>query len=221
MFNTDSYKSPTGYSLTLYGSGCLIFSMGAYLFIHSNLGTDPLDTFALGLREHMPMTIGIAQTLVAILCLFLVAVWTKTRVMLSPLITFFFCGSMIDGQMAVNWAQFTPLHTYAAMIAGGFLCAYGSALIIMSNFGIRAIDLLALTMSWRRGIPFWIGKGLIEGSLFLIGWLLGGPVGVGTVCFFIMVDGLIQPMILINIRLFHLCNHAAPARQIVTTTSYI
>ena len=209
MSITDTHKPRAGRSLPLYGLGCLIFSMGAYLFIHSNLGTDPLDTFALGLMTHMPMTVGLAQTLVALLCLLLVAAWTKTRVMLSPLITFFFCGSIIDGQMALDWAQHTFLHSYAAMITGGFLCAYGSALIIMSNFGIRAIDLLALCMSWRRSIPFWIGKGLIEGSLLLSGWLLGGPVGVGTVCFFVMVDCLIQPMIWANVRLFNLSNHAA------------
>lgn len=211
MSVTNTHKQLLGRSLALYGSGCLIFSVGAYLFIHSNLGTDPLDTFALGLMAHMPMTVGIAQTLIALLCLLLIAAWTKTRVMLSPLITFFFCGSIIDGQMALDWAQYTILHSYVAMITGGFLCAYGSALIIMSNFGIRAIDLLALTMSWRRSIPFWIGKGLIEGSLLLSGWLLGGPVGVGTVCFFVMVDGLIQPMIWANICFFNLSNHAAPS----------
>ena len=211
MTITDTYKPTVGSRVILYGLGCLIFSMGAYLFIYSNLGTDPLDTFALGLMGHMPMTVGIAQTMVALLCLVLVAAWTKTRLMLSPLITFLFCGSIIDAQMVLNWAQYTPLHRYAAMIVGGFLCAYGSALIIMSGFGIRAIDLLALTMSWRRGIPFWIGKGLIEGSLLITGWLLGGPVGVGTVCFFVMVDGLIQPMIWANTRILNLSNRSLPS----------
>lgn len=51
----------------MYLAGCTVFSIGAYLFIDSRLGTDPLDIFSLGLLNHVPLTIGIAQTLVAVI----------------------------------------------------------------------------------------------------------------------------------------------------------
>lgn len=191
--------------LLTYVAGCVAFSVGAYLFIHSRLGTDPLDTFALGLMKHMPMTVGVAQTLVAVACLLATAWLTRTRPRASPILTFFACGSLIDVQMALDWAR--ALGPYPALLLGAMVCAYASALIVMSGFGIRAMDLLAIAIRERWHWPFWTGKAAIEGSLFLLGWWLGGPVGVGTVTFFVLVDGLIQPLIWLNTRCLRMRNH--------------
>jgi len=93
------------------------------------------------------------------------------------------------------------LPPFAVMLAGSLLCAYGSSLIIMSGFGIRAMDLLALVLGDRWGWPFWLGKGTLEGLLRLSGYVMGGPVGIGTVTFFLVVDGTIQPLMWMNRRL--------------------
>ncbi|MFF5480145.1 YitT family protein [Streptomyces sp. NPDC012935] len=182
----------------LYLAGCLVFSAGAYLFIHSDLGTDPLDVFALGLLEHVPVTVGLSQATVAAICLAVVAAWTRTRPLLSPLFTFFFCGSVIDLLRWSDPARDLPIPSPGVLAGAVLLCAYGSALIIMSGFGIRAIDLLALTMTSKWRWPFWTTKGLIEASLMTLGFLMGGPLGIGTICFLVGVDLLIQPLIRVN-----------------------
>lgn len=195
-----------------YLSGCLFFAMGAYLFIASNLGTDPLDTFALGLLRHLPLTVGIAQTGVAVVCLLTVATWTRRRPVASPLLTFFLCGSVIDLFRAGNPARFVPL-THSAMLAvGTVFCAYGSSLIIMSGFGIRAMDLLAIVMVSRWRWPFWVAKGALEMVLLGTGWLMGGPAGVGTVCFLVGVDLLIQPLVWVNATVLRVRNLGLPPR---------
>jgi uncharacterized membrane protein YczE len=196
----------------MYLAGCAVFATGAYLFIHSRLGTDPLDVFSLGLLNHVPLTIGLAQTLVAVACLLCVAIWTQKRPLLSPLWTFFFCGSLIDILCFADAGRWLPLPPFAVMLAGAMLCAYGSSLIIMSGFGIRAMDLLALVMSDRWHWPFWLGKGVLEGLLLLSGAVMGGPVGIGTVTFFIIVDGCIQPLMWVNRNLLGLPQYwASPA----------
>lgn len=182
----------------MYLAGCTVFSLGAYLFIYSRLGTDPLDVFSLGLLNHVPLTIGIAQTLVAVICLLLVAAWTQKRPLLSPLWTFFSCGSLIDLLCFADAGRWLPLPPFTVMLAGSLLCAYGSSLFIMSGFGIRAMDLLALVIGDRWRWPFWLGKGTLEGLLLLSGYVMGGPVGIGTVTFFIVVDGCIQPLMWMN-----------------------
>lgn len=158
-----------------YGSGCLFFSAGAYLFIHSDMGTDPLDTFALGVLKHLPLTVGVVQTSVAVVCLAVVALWGRRRPPLSPLLTFFLCGSVIDVERKIDWMSHIHAPSILILIAATLFCAYGSALIIMSGFGIRAIDLVAIeaTTQWRW--PFWAGKGMIELSLLVTGFVLGGP----------------------------------------------
>ena len=81
----------------IYLIGCVLFSFGANFFIHSKLGTDPLDVFSLGLRAHVPfMTVGIAQGGFALICLFIWSIWNKRLPLLSPFVTFFICGTLID-----------------------------------------------------------------------------------------------------------------------------
>ncbi|MGP4011363.1 YczE/YyaS/YitT family protein [Streptomyces sp. 4N124] len=201
----------------IYLVGCLIFSAGAYLFIHSGMGTDPLDVFALGLMKHVPVTVGISQTAVAVICLVIVAAWTRERPLLSPLFTFFFCGSIID---LLRWSEpARGLHiTSAGVLAlAVLLCAYGSALIIMSGFGIRAIDLLAITMNARWRWPFWAAKGLIEAGLMTSGLIMGGPIGMGTVCFLVGVDLLIQPFIKVNSGVLRMPNSGLSGTLAETT----
>jgi uncharacterized membrane protein YczE len=99
------------------------------------------------------------------------------------------------------------------MLAGGtLLCAYGSALIIMGGFGIRAMDVLAIVMVSRWRWQFWMAKGALELLLLFSGWLMGGPVGVGTVCFLAGVDLLIQPLIRFNSRVLRIRNLGLPKR---------
>lgn len=216
--NADSPIRLCPVVLTKYLVGCLLFSVGAYLFINSQLGTDPLDTFALGLRRHVPVTIGIAQFAVAVVCIAAVAFWSKSKPRISPLVTFFLCGSLIDLQLWNEWAHLVLPPGYLMLSIATVLCAYGSALIIMSGLGIRAMDLVAIqaTRAWR--LPFWVGKGVLEGVLLVAGYLLGGPVGIGTVFFLVGVDLLIQPLIWLNSKALRLSNRGMPAPAPVPAT---
>lgn len=191
----------------VYLSGCLLFSSGAAAFIHADLGTDPLDVFALGVLEHAPLTIGIVQAAVAVVCLAVWAAWNRRRPPLSPFLTFFLCGSMIDVLRAVEAAGHLPLPDGGIMVVGVLLCTYGSALIIMSGVGIRAMDLVAISMTHRWRWPFWAAKGSLEIVLLGCGYVLGGPVGLGTICFLVFVDTLIQPCMSLTTQVFSLRNH--------------
>lgn len=205
----------------IYLLGCVLFSFGANFFIYSNLGTDPLDVFSLGLRKHVSfMTVGMAQSGFALICLAIWSIWNKRLPLLSPFVTFFLCGTLIDIFMGekirvgVNVASLIPLPPWPLMIAGVFLCAYGSSLIIMSGMGIRSMDLVAITMVQKWKVPFWACKGILEVILLVSGYLLGGPLGWGTVFFLGFVGWLIQPLMWANSKLFRLPNYGlakAPA----------
>ncbi|MEU3723930.1 hypothetical protein [Streptomyces sp. NPDC031705] len=203
----------TTHRLLTYLGGCVVFSTGAYLFIHSDLGTDPLDVFALGLLRHVPLTVGIAQGLIAAVCILVRAAWYRRRPVLMPFATFFLCGSLIDLLLFLEPARFLPLPAPATMLLATMLCAYASSLIIMSGIGIRAMDLVAIAMTEKWGWPFWIAKMSMEGVLLLSGYLMGGPVGVGTLCFLLVVDTLIQPFLRVNERVLRMPNLGMPSIQ--------
>lgn len=198
-FNTRQY--------VIYLGGCLLFSSGAACFIASNLGTDPLDVFALGLLRHLPITVGVAQGGFAAGCIAIWALWNKRLPIISPFVTFFFCGSLIDLWMYAHTAQGLGLSPSSLLLSGVSMCVYGSSLIIMSGIGIRAMDLVAITMTYKWGLPFWACKGVFEVVLLVSGWWLGGPVGVGTLIFLIFVGWLIQPVMSVHEKFFSIPNY--------------
>lgn len=193
---------------TLYLAGCVLFAIGATCFIEADLGTDPLDVFALGLRDVTPLTVGLAQGLFAALMLAIWAGLNRHVPSIWPFITFFFCGTMIDLWLHNGMLGRTPLSDAGLMLVGVALCAWGSAYIIMSGIGIRAMDLVALSLAERTRRPFWLFKAVAEVGLLAVGWALGGPVGVGTVFFLVFVGFLIQPVMTFNGRVVGLPNHA-------------
>ncbi|MGW1201705.1 YczE/YyaS/YitT family protein [Streptomyces sp. ARC14] len=211
-----SWSRGTTHRLVTYLSGCVLFSVGAYLFIHSELGTDPLDVFALGLLRHVPLTVGIAQGIIAAICILVWAAWYRRRPVLMPFVTFFFCGSLIDLLLFLEPARFLPVPAFATMLLATMLCAYASSLIIMSGVGIRAMDLVAIAMVEKWGWQFWVAKMSMEGILLLTGYLMGGPVGIGTVCFLVVVDTLIQPFMWMNERVLRMPNLGMPTLQKVS-----
>lgn len=192
----------------LYLAGCVIFAIGATCFIEAGLGTDPLDVFALGLRDVSPLTVGMAQGLFAAVMLAIWAGMKRAVPSIWPFITFFFCGTMIDLWLHFGVLGRSMLPDTGLMLVGVALCALGSAYIIMSGIGIRAMDLVAIALVERTGRPFWLFKAGAEVLLLAMGWALGGPIGVGTMFFLIFVGLLIQPVMTLNGRLVGLPNHA-------------
>jgi uncharacterized membrane protein YczE len=186
----------------LYFLGCILFSLGATFFIASNLGTNPLDVFTTGVRKQFGLMIGTTQSLFAIACLL---IWTiiyqfKKIPPISTFLTFFLCGYLIDFFLFVSGEQ-TPLNSWVELIIALVLCTEASALIIMSGFGIRAMDLVAIALTDKTGLPFWVYKGIAEVLLFTVGWALGGMFGIGTIAFLFFVGWLIQPFIYVNQKL--------------------
>ncbi len=202
-----------------YLAGCLLFSVGAKLFIDSHLGTDPLDVLCIGMTKHLPITIGIASGIVAILFLATWSLWNKKTPPLTPFFTTFSVGCLID---LWNWLQVQKLtmsflHPSWMLVLGVLLCAYASSLIIMSGIGIRIMDLVAITIVERWGWSFFKAKMLLEVILFTSGWALGGPIGVGTLAFLMVVGPFIQPFMTLNSRHFDMINYGiAKSRNAAT-----
>jgi uncharacterized membrane protein YczE len=191
-------------NILCYLLSCIIFSLGATSFIFSDLGTDPLDVFCLGIQNHFDIKIGTIQSFFALFCLLIYSFLNKWKIPpLSTGITFIICGYMIDF-FRFSLDYFKDFNSYILLFFGCALCLQGSAGIILSGIGIRAMDLLALSLEEITKKPFWLYKGIAEVILLFTGWILGGPVGIGTVLFLLTVGWLIQPVINLNKKLFNI-----------------
>jgi hypothetical protein len=194
----------------IYGCGCFIFSLGAKFFIDAKLGVDPLDVLVLGIVKHIGLTIGIVSGGIAIAFLALWAFWNQKWPPISPFITMSFVGTLIDIWNWVHLERYTTpaLSPYPMLFVGLVLASYGSSLIIMSGIGIRIMDLVAITIVQKWKWSFFKAKMLFEVGFLSSGWLLGGPVGIGTVLFVCVVGPFIQPFVWANAKFAKLPNYA-------------
>jgi uncharacterized protein len=195
--------------IIMYLLGCTVFSFGAKFFIDAELGTDPLDVLVLGIVRHTGLTIGIVSGALAIMFLLLWSAWNWKIPPITPFVTMFLVGNLIDLWNLLRIQRFTTmvLSTYPMLFFALFLASYGSSLIIMSGIGIRTMDLVAITIMHKWNWNFFYAKMLLEVGFVISGWLLGGPIGIGTIAFVCIVGPCIIPFMSINKRSLNLPNY--------------
>lgn len=162
--------------------GLVLYGISLAMLIRADLGVGPWDVFSLGLAVHLPMSYGTATVVVSALVL-LVWIPLRQRPGIGTLLNALLVGPAADlGLLLIPaidglWAQ-------ALLLAGSMvLLAFATGVYIAPQLGPGPRDGLMTGLVRVTGWPVWIVRTLIEGTALLVGWLLGGPVGVGTVIF--------------------------------------
>ena len=164
-------------------AGLLVFALGVHLTIYANIGLAPWDCLGMGIANHMPFNYGISMTVIAVVILI-------TDVLLKERIGF---GTIIDALLTGNFVQmFNSLNPLpenenmwigiAVMLAGFVFMALGMWIYMTAEQCCGPRDSLLVALGKRLPqIPIGIVEVLLWSVVLLIGWLLGGQVGIGTV----------------------------------------
>ncbi|MDQ1084047.1 MULTISPECIES: YitT family protein [Microbacterium] len=176
--------------LVLYGFGCA-------LTVAAGLGVDPWTVFAQGLSRVTGVGIGWITNVVGLAVLLL---WIPLRQKpgLGTIANILLVGTSMQVALAVLphpdqlWLQALLL------VAGVVVVAAASGLYIGARFGPGPRDGLMTGLNGRFGWPIWACRLLVEGSVLILGWILGGTVGVGTVVFAVGIG----PLVHVALRLF-------------------
>lgn len=185
--------------------GLLLFALAMALLIRAQLGVDPWDVLHLGLAEHIPLSLGTIVILVGVVVLLAwipLRQWpglgTVANVLVIGLALDFFL-LLIPEVHGLGWQTATLL---AAIAVNGL----GGALYIGCHFGAGPRDGLMTGLHLRTGLSIRLIRTLIELAVLAIGWLLGGPVGLGTVAYALLIGPATQ-------FFFHYTIVALPARE--------
>ena len=162
--------------------GLFIFSFGVHLTIFANIGLAPWDCLGMGISYHTPLNYGISMTLIA-LCVLGVDLLLKEKIGF---------GTIIDALLTGNFVQFFnnvnpfPLNDnlwigILIMLAGFVFMALGMAVYMKSEQCCGPRDALLVGLGKRMPkVPIGIVEVILWAVVLAIGWLLGGPVGIGT-----------------------------------------
>ena len=165
--------------------GLAVFALGVHFTIHANIGVAPWDCLGMGIAGHTPLNYGLAMTSISVLCL-------GVDIIMGERIGF---GTVIDAMLTGNlihlFNNIDPLPKNEgaaqipigiAFILGGLtLMALGQFLYMRAAQCCGPKDSLLVALGKRmKHVPIGIVEVILWGVVLLGGWLLGGPVGVGT-----------------------------------------
>lgn len=171
--------------------GLVLYGLSCALYMHCGLGADPWDVFHLGVAKVLSMNVGTVMIITGALVLVL---WLPLRQKpgLGTLSNVVVLGLVV----AVALAVMPPLTSLAArclMLAAAILMnAIATVMYICAGFGPGPRDGLMTGLHRRTGISLRLIRTLIEVTVLLIGWSLGGNAGPGTLVYALTIGPLIQ-----------------------------
>jgi uncharacterized membrane protein YczE len=180
---------------TLQGTALLVglsgygFSMA--MMVRAGLGLDPWDVFHQGLTMHTGMTIGIASAVVGVAVLL---AWfpLRNRPGVGTIANVIVIAVTVDAGMLLLSTP-TSLSVRIAMMLGAVvLNAFSTVLYVGAGLGPGPRDGLMTGLVVRTGRSVRLVRTSIEATVLVVGWLLGGTVGVGTVVYAFGIGPLVQ-----------------------------
>jgi uncharacterized membrane protein YczE len=162
--------------------GLFLFAMGSVTNLYSGLGMSPWGVFHVGLTGTSGLTLGQVSQLVGLAVLLLGWLlgfppgWGTVSNM-------FFIGWFTDRIMEWNIVP-TPtdvLRQYLLLILSVAFVGAGSLFYMRVQLGAGPRDGLMVGLVRKLNKQVWLVRGSLEVSVLVLGFLMGGPVGIGTV----------------------------------------
>ena len=167
-------------------AGLFLFALGIVLLLESELGLSPWDVLNQGVSERTPLSFGTANIAIALVVL-VVARMLGARIGVGTVANAVLIGLMVDGLLdmdAISRLSEQPLGArIALMVTGILVIGAGSGFYIGAGMGAGPRDSLMLVLARRTGVRIGIVRGVLGAAVTVVGFALGGTVGIGTLAF--------------------------------------
>ena len=162
------------------------FGTGIAFFVKSHIGVPPWDVFHQGISEHTGLGLG---TVLIIVAFFVLLLWIplKERPGLGTIANAIVIATSLQVMLSVVPTQTAPLAQLVQVLLGIAAIGIGSGMYLTTHMGPGPRDGWMTGIHKRTGWPVYVVRLGIEVTVVVIGWLLGGSVGIGTVLFALLV----------------------------------
>lgn len=200
--------------LVLFFIGMSIIQFGVALFLKTRIGSDPFTVFTQGLATVLnktgiqnlsivnliagkpEVTPGVANMIILILLFIGILMINRKRIKLGTIICVIGVGPIIDlGVKAVSYFPVESANILIKMLLvlfGCFIIAVGFSILSASDIGVAPNDIVPFIIQDKLKFQYrWI-RICLDATFLIVGFILGGKVGVGTIISMLAIGPFIQ-----------------------------
>ncbi|MBI4856807.1 MAG: hypothetical protein HY818_08705 [Acetobacterium woodii] len=162
--------------------GLFLYGLGIIVTMRANVGYAPWEVLHSGISQTLGVSIGLVNTAVGAIIVIIVCLFGE-KIGIGTIFNMFMIGLFMD---LILYLDFIPIYQNfwigtLVLILGLFIISLGTYFYISSAFGAGPRDSLMVAITRKTNLPVGLCRGILEVSVVIIGWFLGGMVGLGTV----------------------------------------
>jgi len=162
--------------------GLFLFGLGESLLITSGAGVGPYTVLAQGISNLSGWSIGLSTFVISI---FVLLMWIplKQKPGMGTILNAFIIALTIE--FSVYYLPYPETYPMQILqvVAGVLIIGIGSGFYLIANLGAGPRDGLMIGLQKKTNLPIYSIRTIIEVSVVIVGWLMGGVVGLGTAIF--------------------------------------
>jgi uncharacterized membrane protein YczE len=180
-----------GRRLPQLAAGLLLYGASDGLLVRAHLGLDPWDVFHEGITKRFGLDFGLVSAITGLVVL-LAWIPLRQRPGVGTIANIALVALSVDAVLITVPQPTLLLVRIPMLIAAIVLNGLATAIYVGARLGPGPRDGLMTGLSARTGWSIRLVRTGIEVGVLVVGWLLGGTVGVGTVLYAIGIGPLIQ-----------------------------
>ncbi len=174
--------------------GLFLCATGAVFTVKAGLGVSPWDVFHIGVTNLLPVTMGRVQQWTGFIIIILTIVFTRRYPKIGTFLNMFFIGFFVDRILSWNIIQpaVGSVLPFAYLAVGILVLGTGSGLYLSAKLGAGPRDGLMLYLAERFRLRIRTIRTIMEVLVVVTGFIMGGPVGIGTVIVSLSIGTVIE-----------------------------
>ena len=172
--------------------GFFLSALSTLLTFYSQLGMSPWDAFHMGIVNHSILTIGQASVVVG-LGIIILSLFIGIVPGIGSIFNMILIGTFIDliNRTGILKTPASMQGKTLMLICAILAMAMATYFYLRVELGAGPRDGLMEGLVIKLNKPVWLIRGCIEITVLIIGFILGGPVGIGTILLAVAIGPLV------------------------------
>jgi len=180
--------------VVIFLCGIFALALGASAVMEANLGVASWDVLHIGLAKRSALSIGTWVQIIGILMVLFTAALERKQPQIGSAVNILLIGFFINWILAGHMLPVANnlWQSVLKLISGVGLMGLGSGMYVATALGAGPRDglTLALARMWGRSVR--LVRTILECIALLCGWLVGGPIAIGTFVAVFLVGPIMQ-----------------------------